>query len=64
MSGDPLPVTAADLAELRGQLAEMRKTKDADDARIAKLEARVAEAEAKLEAARRNVKNHTLLDLF
>jgi predicted nucleic acid-binding Zn-ribbon protein len=64
MTGEPLPVTAADVAALRALLDEMKKTKDADDARIAKLEKRVDEAEEKLEAAKRNVKSATLLDLF
>jgi predicted nucleic acid-binding Zn-ribbon protein len=64
VTGDPLPVTAADVAELRALIGEMKKTKDADEARIAKLETRVADAEAKLEAAKKNVKSATLLDLF
>jgi len=64
VSDDPLPVTAADIAALRALIDDMKKTKDADEARIAKLETRVAEAEAKLEAAKRNVKSATLLDLF
>jgi hypothetical protein len=59
-----LPPTAADIAALRVLVDEMKKTKDADDARIARLEKRIDEAEAKLEAARKNVKSATLLDLF
>jgi peptidoglycan hydrolase CwlO-like protein len=64
MSDDPLPVTAADIAALRGLIDEMKKTKDADEARIAKLEERVEKAETKLAAAKENVKRATLLDLF
>lgn len=64
MSDDPLPVTAADIASLRALIDEMKKTKDADEARIAKLEARVENAETKLAAAKENVKRATLLDLF
>ena len=64
MSDDPLPVTAADIAALRALIDDMKKTKDADEARIAKLEGRVEQAEAKLVTAHANVKRATLLDLF
>ena len=59
-----LPPTAAEVAHLRTLIEELKKTKDADTARIAQLETRLEAAEKKLVAAKENVKAATMLDLF
>jgi len=60
----PLPPTAADVEYLRGMIETLKKSKDADLERIAKLEARVETAEKQLATARENVRKTGLLDLF
>ena len=60
----PLLPTAADVEYLRGMIETLKKSKDADLERIAKLEARVETAEKQLATARENVRKTGLLDLF
>lgn len=66
MTEPVLPPTAAELAQLRAQLDEMKKSKDADLARIERLEAKVDAQEKSLADARKKVHEVTggLLDLF
>jgi peptidoglycan hydrolase CwlO-like protein len=59
-----LPPTAADVEYLRSMIETLKKSKDADLERIAKLEARVETAEKQLATARENVRKTGLLDLF
>ena len=59
-----LLLTAVDVEYLRGMIETLKKSKDADLERIARLEARVETAEKQLATARENVRKTGLLDLF
>ena len=61
---DSLPPAEGDFASLKALVEKMKSTKDADEARIAKLEKQIEDHEAKLNKANEKVKSAGLFDLF